>query len=130
MIAKIWRSARLALANDIVGLRGLFSDFICISGVQGEIVAPYLPAGARVHLISNPIATRDLGRKAEPASGDMIFVGRISPEKGIAAFEKFYYDDKVFAIVGHFGTPVVAATLDEMKEIGIPTVYYATGIGC
>ena len=52
-----------------------------------------------------------------------------SPEKGIAAFEKFYYDDKVFAIVGHFGTPVVAATLDEMKEIGIPTVYYATGIG-
>ena len=52
-----------------------------------------------------------------------------SPEKGIAAFEKFFYDDKVFAIVGHFGTPVVAATLDEMKEIGIPTVYYATGIG-
>jgi len=52
-----------------------------------------------------------------------------SPEKGIAAFEKFYNDDKVFAIVGHFGTPVVAATLDEMKETGIPTVYYATGIG-
>lgn len=52
-----------------------------------------------------------------------------SPEKGIAAFEKFYYDDKVFAIVGHFGTPVVAATLDEMKTLGIPTVYYATGIG-
>ena len=52
-----------------------------------------------------------------------------SPEKGIAAFEKFFYDDKVFAIVGHFGTPVVAATLDEMKEVGIPTVYYATGIG-
>ena len=52
-----------------------------------------------------------------------------SPEKGIAAFEKFFYDDKVFAIVGHFGTPVVAATLDEMKELGIPTVYYATGIG-
>ncbi|MEA4914671.1 MAG: ABC transporter substrate-binding protein [Christensenella sp.] len=52
-----------------------------------------------------------------------------SPEKGIAAFEKFFYDDKVFAIVGHFGTPVVAATLDEMKTLGIPTVYYATGIG-
>lgn len=51
------------------------------------------------------------------------------PEKGIAAFERFVNDDKVFAIVGHFGTPVVAATLDMMKEVGIPTVYYATGIG-
>ncbi len=51
------------------------------------------------------------------------------PEKGIAAFERFLNDDKVFAILGHFGTPVVAATLDMMKEAGIPTVYYATGIG-
>lgn len=86
MPRKIWRSARLALANDIVGLRGLFSDFVCISGVQREIVAPYLPKDARVHLISNPIATSDLGRKPEPASGDIIFVGRVSPEKGPLLF--------------------------------------------
>ena len=36
--------------------------------------------------------------------------------------------DKVFAIVGHFGTNTVAATLDYLKEKGIPMVYAATGI--
>ena len=83
---KIWRSARLAMANGLVGLREGFSDFICISNVQREIIAPYLPKGARVHAISNPVATDDLGPKADPVSGEMIFVGRISPEKGPLLF--------------------------------------------
>ncbi len=83
---KVWRSARLAMANGIVGLRDGFSDFICISNVQRDIIAPYVPKDARLHAISNPVATNDLGPKAEPASGDMIFVGRISPEKGPLLF--------------------------------------------
>jgi len=51
------------------------------------------------------------------------------PAKGLAALEKFVEDEKVFAIVGHFGTPVVGATLENLKEYGIPAVYFATGIG-
>lgn len=50
------------------------------------------------------------------------------PAKGKAALQTLVNDRKVFAIVGHFGTPVVAATIDDLKEIGIPTVYFATGI--
>ena len=38
-------------------------------------------------------------------------------------------DEKVFAIVGHFGTPVVGATIGDLKDYGIPSVYFATGIG-
>ncbi|HSN67088.1 MAG TPA: ABC transporter substrate-binding protein, partial [Fusibacter sp.] len=41
----------------------------------------------------------------------------------------FVEDEKVFAIVGHFGTPVVAATIEDIKSYGIPAVYFATGIG-
>ena len=52
-----------------------------------------------------------------------------NPEKGTAALDKLVNDDKVFAVVGHFGTPVVGATLDDLKEIGIPAVYFATGTG-
>lgn len=52
-----------------------------------------------------------------------------NPEKGKAVLDKLVNDDKVFAIVGHFGTPVVGATLDDLKEIGIPSVYFATGTG-
>ncbi|MCL2704268.1 MAG: ABC transporter substrate-binding protein [Defluviitaleaceae bacterium] len=51
------------------------------------------------------------------------------PIKGKAALEGMVEDAKVFAIVGHFGTPTVAATVEDLKEYGIPAVYFATGIG-
>lgn len=51
------------------------------------------------------------------------------PVKGKSYLQQLVEDDKVFAIVGHFGTPVVAATIDELKSYGIPSVYFATGIG-
>lgn len=47
---------------------------------------------------------------------------------GVTYAEKLLMDDKVFAFVGHFGTPTVSATLDYLIEAGIPQVYYATGI--
>ncbi len=50
------------------------------------------------------------------------------PVKGKAFTEQLINDDKVFAIVGHFGTPTIGATLDLLKETGIPTVYFAAGI--
>jgi ABC-type branched-subunit amino acid transport system substrate-binding protein len=37
-------------------------------------------------------------------------------------------DDKVFALVGHFGTPTVSATLGFIREVGVPMVYAATGV--
>lgn len=49
--------------------------------------------------------------------------------KGKACLQSMVEDEKVFAIVGHFGTPVVAATIQDLKEFGIPAVYFATGIG-
>jgi glycosyltransferase involved in cell wall biosynthesis len=79
---KLWRSARLAVARHYARLPRIFSDFICISNYQEQIVAPYLPAGARVHRVSNPIEAKDLGPKRNAASGDIVFVGRLSPEKG------------------------------------------------
>lgn len=51
------------------------------------------------------------------------------PELGIAVLEEMVYDEEVFAIVGHFGTPVVGATLPDLRDYGIPAVYFATGIG-
>ncbi len=47
---------------------------------------------------------------------------------GAALTEKLAEEDEVFALVGHFGTPTVSATLDYISEYGIPMVYAATGI--
>lgn len=47
--------------------------------------------------------------------------------KGITYTEKLVEEDKVFALVGHFGTPTVGATLEYIAEKGIPMVYASTG---
>lgn len=65
------------------------------------------------------------GRKIEYIHEDDIF----DAQKGTNFLKKFVEQDKVFAIVGHFGTPVVSATLDYLKETKIPSVYFGTGIG-
>lgn len=51
------------------------------------------------------------------------------PVKGKAALEGIVEDLQAFAVVGHFGTPVIAATLDDLAEYGIPTAYFASGLG-
>jgi hypothetical protein len=64
----------------------VFSDYIAISRFQVDVVGERLPAGSRLHLVSNPIDVPDLGPKPSPAQGDIIFVGRISAEKGPLLF--------------------------------------------
>ena len=84
--SKIWRGLRHVAMQDVARMPKLFSDYIVISNFQSEIVSQYLPSDARVHRISNPIDAENLGRKTAPASGDFLFVGRISEEKGVFFF--------------------------------------------
>ena len=48
--------------------------------------------------------------------------------QGLTYTNKLIDEDEVFALVGHFGTPTVGATIDLIQEVGIPMVYAATGI--
>lgn len=48
--------------------------------------------------------------------------------QGMTYTKTLVEDDKVFALVGHFGTPTVGATMDYVKEKGVPAAYFATGI--
>ena len=94
------------------------------SGALAGVGLPFL-AGINGYLDMVNEAGGIDGRKIEFLHTDDEF----DPVKGLAALEKFVEDEKVFAIVGHFGTPVVGATLENLKEYGIPAVYFATGIG-
>ena len=51
------------------------------------------------------------------------------PVNALAILEGLINDDQVFAIVGHFGTPVIGATLPMIIDAGIPAVYFAAGTG-
>ncbi|TVP94491.1 MAG: hypothetical protein EA374_06805 [Acholeplasmatales bacterium] len=51
-----------------------------------------------------------------------------NPELGSSFIQQLVEEDEVFALVGHFGTPTVGATHEYLNTIGIPRVYYATGV--
>lgn len=63
------------------------------------------------------------GRKIELIKKDDEF----NEEKSLAAVEELVFDENVFAIVGHLGTPGVMASLETIKEEGIPSVYFGSG---
>lgn len=48
--------------------------------------------------------------------------------QGLTYTQRLVEEDKVFALVGHFGTNTVGSTVDYIKEQGVPMVYAATGI--
>ena len=79
---KLWRVARHRVMERVAHLPSAFADYVTISRFQRGIVEPLLPAGARLHEIANPIEAPDLGPKPDPCAGEIVFVGRISPEKG------------------------------------------------
>ena len=48
--------------------------------------------------------------------------------KGANYTKKLVEEDKVFALVGHFGSNTVSATVDYLEEQGIPMVYGVCGV--
>lgn len=48
--------------------------------------------------------------------------------KGLQYTQQLVEQDKVFALVGHFGTNTIEATVDYITETGVPMVYAATGV--
>ena len=83
---KVWRNVRLTVAKHVAHLPEVFPDYISISNFQQDIVAPLVPEGARLHRVDNPVSVPDLGPKPDPTAGEIIFVGRLSPEKGAFVF--------------------------------------------
>jgi len=95
-----------------------------VSGAYAPVGVPFV-AGIQAYLDYVNSQGGIGGRKITFVHKDDEF----DPQKGISYLQEMVEDEKVFAMVGHFGTPVVAATIDMLKEYGIPSVYFATGIG-
>jgi len=54
--------------------------------------------------------------------------GYFDANVGLNYTKQLVEEDHIFALVGHFGTPTVGATLGYIQEVGVPMVYAATGI--
>lgn len=82
---KLMRVGRHWLMQE-TGLPESPQAIITISRLQREAILPYLPRDARYAEVANPIDAEPLGRKGAGDLGDVVFVGRISPEKGPLLF--------------------------------------------
>ena len=82
---KAWRLARAMIARGPGRLPGGLRHIAVLGETQRATIAPYLPAGARLHHLPNPVAPGGPGVDAA-RNGDFVFVGRLSPEKGAPLF--------------------------------------------
>jgi len=83
---KLWRNARQFVAEHVAHLAETFSDILLLSDLQEKVLATCLPKDAAIHRVTNPVEAEPLGHKEDPTSGDFLFVGRLSAEKGAFLF--------------------------------------------
>lgn len=84
-VHKAYRVARQSVVNGFSGLHRAFGHMITISDLQYRVASPWLPQGIRWHRVANPVAIDDPGTPSAQERGEhLLFVGRLSPEKGAA----------------------------------------------
>ncbi len=112
-------------AQGVTDTKIVVGNSATTSGAYAPVGTPFLTGIRAYFKMVNEKEGGVSGRTIEFKNIDDEF----DPVKGKTALQKLVEDEQVFALVGHFGTPVVAATLEDVKEYGIPAVYFATGIG-
>lgn len=118
------KSGEVATAQGVTDDKILIGNSAAVSGVFAPIGLPFIH-GIEAYLgYINDQGGID-GRQIEFVHYDDEF----DPAKTTQYVEKLIDEDKVFAVVGHFGSPCVAATLQDLEDKGIPSVYFASGIG-
>jgi glycosyltransferase involved in cell wall biosynthesis len=85
---KLWRLVRHGVQVTIGHIPSGVNHYIAVSELSREVLLPYLPPGATVFRVENPVDAEP-AEKADPAKNDSYaFVGRLSPEKGPAALAR------------------------------------------
>jgi glycosyltransferase involved in cell wall biosynthesis len=81
---KAYRVVRQVVVNRLSGLHSAFGHVITISDLQHAVASPWLPRTIRWHHVPNPVAIADPGPPDAARDDHLLFVGRLSPEKGAA----------------------------------------------
>jgi glycosyltransferase involved in cell wall biosynthesis len=79
---KQWRVARQVVQHRWGLMPQGINAFVAVSDFSAEIMRPYLPAGAPVFRIDNPIVVDRAPSAIIEASSPFLYIGRLSPEKG------------------------------------------------
>jgi len=83
---KLWRVARSAVQQRFGAMPARLSDFITPSRFAADILKPFLPAHARVHILPNPVPEPKMTPVEVSRNGAFVFVGRLQRDKGPVTF--------------------------------------------
>ncbi len=115
--------AETAAAQGVTEDSVLVGNSAATSGALAAVGVPF-NSGIEAYFKMVNDAGGVAGRTIEWVHYDDEFDGA----QGVTYAQRLVEDDGIFAFVGHFGTPTVAATQEYLDAIGIPRVYYATGL--
>lgn len=110
-------------AQGVTGESVLVGNAAATSGALAAVGVPF-NQGIEAYFTMVNEAGGVAGRTIEWVHYDDEFDGA----QGLTYSQRLVEDDQIFAFVGHFGTPTVAATQEYLDTVGIPRVYYATGL--
>jgi glycosyltransferase involved in cell wall biosynthesis len=79
---KCWRVLRQVVQHRLGQVPEALRDFITISDLSCQILAPHLPRRARLHRVGNPVEAVPCEPVAVERNRLFTFVGRFAPEKG------------------------------------------------
>ena len=83
---KLWRVARQGVASAFTNVHGNLSDVIYISQLSRRLLEPYFESATRWHAVSNPIEMPARSRVRAEDNHNLLFIGRLSSEKGCELF--------------------------------------------
>lgn len=144
---KVWRVARQAIQSNAGHIPGRIKHFISVTKFSENVIRPYLPPDADIYLVNNPVTHVEPGRpRADVSHGNLLFIGRLSAEKGIflaceaalAAGVKLTiigdgplrsslqekYPDVIFK--GWLSSSEIFAEMQRAKALVFPSVWYET----
>jgi len=107
--------------------QGIDDEFIYVgntAATTGNFAGVGVPFNLAMQVVFDEYNATHDGRDIKFIHYDDQFNG----ETGLTLTKKLVEEDKVFALVGHFGTNTVNYTMDYLLETGIPMVYGVTGV--
>ena len=143
---KLWRVARQVVQQHIGFLPKGVKNFISVSDFSESILKHYLPVGAEIYRVNNPIEIEKDDPVAPHKNNAFVFIGRLSMEKGchllakagaILEVETIFVGDGICRddllrinpsafITGWLDRDNMKAYLAKARTLVLPSLWYET----
>jgi glycosyltransferase involved in cell wall biosynthesis len=143
---KQWRVARQIVQKEWGHIPAGIAAFVTVSNFSRQILEPYLPKGAPIFQVDNPVTSSKTKPALIGSASPFLYVGRLSPEKGgplLASAAAMLNCDVVFVgegtsqseigkanpkaqLTGWLGKEEVLNWFSRARALVLPSLWYET----